>query len=104
MKPLVSKNLRDSAKGKACTLRSFHCNDNGENVSLCHAPLKGMAGVGQKCHDIHAFYGCEGCHKWLDGEGRGHDDRLKWLLRAVFETQSIMYELGLIKIVGDKNN
>ena len=104
MKPIVSKKLRDSARGKACTLRSTeHCNENGENVMLCHIPMKGMAGMGQKSSDIHSFYGCEGCHKWMDGEGRNSPLRWPWLLQAMMETQSIMYESGLIKVVGDKN-
>lgn len=98
MKPAKSNKLRKSAQGQACTLRSEHCTDNGDNVSLCHVPLPGMAGMGQKAHDFHGFYGCQGCHYFVDVLGRG-DVRL-WadVIRAVFETQSIMYEKGLIKI------
>ena len=103
MKPIVSKKLRDSARGKACTLRADCCSDNGLNVMLCHVPLKGMAGTGQKAHDIHAFYGCMACHYYVDNEHRGDDSICVDVLRAVFETQSIMYEEGLIKVVGDKN-
>ena len=98
MKPIVSKKIRQSARGQSCTLRSPHCNDNGENVMLCHVPLPGMAGMGQKMSDIHGFYGCEGCHRYFDTEGRADPERWQMAFRAVVETQNILYELGLITV------
>lgn len=103
LRPIKSDKVRKSANGQACTLRSDFCTDNGTNVMLCHVPLKGMAGGSQKAHDIHSFYGCMGCHTWFDGDGRDDEARWPMALRAVFETQNILYELGLIKVTGNKN-
>ncbi len=103
MKPCSSKKVRDSANGESCTMMSNMCNDDGYNVHLCHIPLKGMAGMGQKAHDFLAFYGCEGCHRYFDTEGRGDPQRWELAFLAQAKTQTILYELGLLKIVGDKN-
>ena len=96
MKPLVSKKLRQSAQGQACTMRSEYCNEHESDVVLCHMPLPGMAGTGQKVHDTQSFYGCKGCHHWFDVIARGDESRWREGFRAHAETQSIMLEQGLL--------
>lgn len=98
MKPCISKELRKSARGQRCTLRTEFCNEYESDVMLCHVPLKGMAGWSQKAHDFHAMYACYNCHNWFDVTARGDPSRWKEAIRAVFETQSIMYEQGLMII------
>lgn len=93
---LVSKKMRASAKGQQCTLRLAGCNRNPETTVLCHINIKGRSGIGQKPNDNEACYGCSHCHDVIDGRVKGVcTDADK--LRAVFETQEIMRNNGLIE-------
>lgn len=47
MTRIVSKKLRDSARGQDCALRLPGCRHNPEYTVLCHLPV-GMRGVGMK--------------------------------------------------------
>jgi len=95
---MMSKKMRDSARGKDCQVRiPGYCNFNPETVVLCHLPGGGMAA---KMHDIHAAYGCSGCHAVLDGATKTEYDRADiraWHYEAVVRTQLIMIREGLIK-------
>lgn len=91
-KPCKSKALRDFARGQECTLRLPGCNRNQETTVLCHIRQKGFNGVGQKPLDFFGYHGCSECHR-LEAEA-GYDD----LLRAMMETQTRLYNAGLLVI------
>lgn len=59
---LVSKPLRDFAKGQPCQMMSEWCNGNAETVVLCHSRRRATAGMSQKPHDFWGYHGCSGCH------------------------------------------
>lgn len=93
--------LRKSARGQECALRlPGICNGNPETTVLCHATPGGM---GMKCPDTTAFYGCSACHAVYDR----HDSR--WMefgrehlaaqaLRAVGETHLRMKQAGVLDV------
>lgn len=100
-KPIRSKKLRDSARGEQCTLRiPGVCCGDPETVVLCHLPYGGR-GMGTKCPDTHAAYGCHACHDAIDGRD-GYlvlpEERLECCLRGLAETQQRMVEKGLIEV------
>jgi len=94
-----SKKIRQSAKGKACALRiPGVCNGNPEKTVFAHLP--GNKGIGTKNHDLFGVYACSDCHDWLDGR---KENKLclnkEWeFLRALQETQIILYQQGLIEV------
>lgn len=55
---------------------------------LCHLPYAGSSGMGQKCDDYKAAFGCSACHDVMDGRVRmdgmskGSVDWLHYALRA----------------------
>lgn len=99
MTKIVSKALRDSARGESCTLRLPGCNFNPETVVLAHAPIKGMRGMGMKVPDVFSMYSCSNCHDAIDGRKKSDHDASD-ILRALAETQLRMIEKGLITIKG----
>lgn len=102
---IVSKKLRDSARGESCSLRiPGICNGNRETTVLAHLNSN-RKGTGNKSPDIFAVYACSSCHDWLDGrviQGLGHRSAGGYSakLRALMETQIKLHEKGLIKIKG----
>ncbi len=98
MSRIVSKTLRDSARGQSCTLRLPGCGHDDGTVVLAHLPC-GQKGVGMKSPDQMAVFACHSCHMQLDGAGRW-DIHAKDYLRALAETQGIWIRDGLMKIEG----
>lgn len=98
---VISQKLRDSSRGKDCTLRvPGVCNFNSETTVLAHVPC-GMKGMGMKGPDVIAVHACSSCHDALDGRGAGEIDG--WdVIRAVAETQMDWIESGLITVKGMK--
>lgn len=95
---IVSKKLRDSARGQDCTLRLDGCRHDSETVVLCHLPV-GMKGIGMKSPDLFAAFGCDHCHAVIDHRAKGHyEDRD--LLRALAETQMTWVRMGLLTVKG----
>lgn len=96
--PLISKAIRDSAKGETCTLRLGCCNHDPETTVLAHIRAFNVAGMGQKPPDWCAVYACFDCHNAIDG--RNGETSGLWgfedLLRALIETQRRMWAAGLI--------
>lgn len=90
--PLVSKPIRDSAKGEMCTLNLPGCNYDPETTVLCHLRYFTWAGMGQKPPDILAFYGCSHCHAEQERGNAGYED----LLRALGKTLLRLLAKGLI--------
>ena len=57
--------ITKSARGQDCTLLLGNCSSN-ETVVLCH--IGKIRGMGYKCGDHFAVYGCGNCHKIIDGQ------------------------------------
>ena len=97
---IVSKALRNSARGKNCTLRiPGVCNSNPETTVLAHVPC-GLSGWGMKGPDNISCYACSDCHDAIDGrnfQATAHWDAYD-LIRAVSETQTLMIHEGLLII------
>jgi len=99
---IVSKALRNSARGQDCTLRiPGVCNFNPETTVLAHLPC-GHKGMGMKSPDNMAVFAFSNCHDFIDQRsGKSKADIDAWdLLRALAETHSIMISEELIKIKG----
>lgn len=94
---IISKKIRDSARGEDCTLRLNGCRNNTETVVLCHAKGTGMKGFNMKVPDIFSIYGCMHCHDILDGRKKGEWD-YQDVIRAMAETQMKFIEKGLMVI------
>ena len=92
----VSKPLRDFAKGQDCAMRGPYCNNNPETVVLCHTRMAGFNGINCKPLDFLGYHGCFECHRHeLE---MGYDD----IYRAVAETQTRVFQAGLITVKGSK--
>ena len=98
MTRIISKKLRDSARGQSCTLRLPGCGHDDGTVVLAHLPV-GMRGVGIKTPDLFAIHACDACHARLDGRIKAEID-FRDVLRALAETQMRWYEAGLISVRG----
>ncbi len=90
---VVSKKIRASAEGEACSLRvSPFCQD-GETVVMAHLNSN-YRGIGIKSPDLWVVACCHHCHSLLDASKVHPRDQL----RALQETQMKLLEKGLIKI------
>lgn len=100
MTRIVSKKLRDSARGRDCTLRlPGVCSHNPETTVLAHLPC-GQKGMGMKGPDLLALFACGACHDRLDFRMKGDDIDWRDILRALAETQMHWFETGLITVKG----
>lgn len=95
---VVSKALRESARGQTCTLRLRGCGFDDGTVVLAHLPC-GQKGVGMKSPDHMAVFACHSCHQTLDGSRRW-DIHASDYLRALAETQAHWIASGLMTIKG----
>lgn len=98
---VISKQLRDSARGETCTLRLDGCLFTHETVVLAHAPGTGTKGMGMKGIDVCSCYACMNCHDIIDGRKRGEWD-YRDIVRAMAETMTRFIEKGLVIIKGAK--
>ena len=90
--------LRESARGRACTLRLPGCDGGGETTVLAH--IRGTwTGLGTKPSDLFAAFCCASCHDALDGR-RGPRAPAEDVLRAVIETQTEWLREGLLTMRG----
>ena len=95
--------LRASAKGEDCTLNvAGVCNYDTTTTVLCHMPIVGEAGGGQKCEDYCSAYGCNCCHDWIDNRNGVHpyEERLFYAMRGIVRTWRRMIQKGLIQVKG----
>lgn len=98
MKPLKSKKLRDSARGRDCTMQvAGVCNYNSDTVILAHINTDGGS-MGAKTDDFSACFACSDCHDWLDQNKGTSEDRLFYTRRAMVRTWRIWAEEGVVKI------
>lgn len=96
---VVSKRVRESARGQDCTVRiPGACNFNPETTVLAHLPC-GQKGMGMKGFDTVAVYACSACHDVLDGRRKGEVD---WsdMLRAIAETHEALIRAGILTVKG----
>ncbi|WP_067097900.1 DUF1364 domain-containing protein [Marinomonas atlantica] len=96
---VVSKKIRNSARGQDCALRiPGVCNFNPETTVLAHVGRN--RGMSIKCHDTFAVYACDSCHMAIDGHSMTMDrgTKAQYVLDAVEETQAKLLEQGLIKV------
>jgi hypothetical protein len=99
---LVSPTLRQSARGRACSVRwSLSCDGSGETTVLAHLRKWSGAGIAQKPDDTFAVFACAACHDCIDGR-RHCDVPEAELLRALRETQSVWLAEGLLTVKGAK--
>jgi hypothetical protein len=104
---VVSKKLRDSARGQDCTLRlPGICQGGTDTTVLCHMPSHiGLKGMGMKVPDYWACFGCHACHDVIDG--RKPDDTLgrrlidAYTLAGMERTWEIWFDAGLLRAGGD---
>ena len=89
----VSRAIRDFARGQTCTLRMPWGNNDPETTVHCHIRRKGFNGVNQKPLDIFGYHGCSECHRREDAADDGD------LLRAMMETQTRLYQAGILKVI-----
>ncbi|WP_125782876.1 DUF1364 domain-containing protein [Pseudoalteromonas rubra] len=96
---LISKKLRNSARGQECQVRLPDvCNWNPETTVLAHVGRG--SGMGQKCDDIHATFACSDCHAEMDRVTyrveKGFVDQCAY--EGMVRTQIIWLEMGLIEV------
>ena len=90
--------IRRSARGEDCTLRLEVCNGDSETTVLAH--IGHNRGMGIKCADYFSVYSCSACHDVIDGRVKAkyfYDLPLE-KLRALEETQGILFSKGLLKL------
>lgn len=97
---IISQALRNSAKGRNCTLRLDGCLYSPETVVLAHLPC-GHKGIGMKSPDNMAVFACAVCHARLDGPLRNTIPASD-ISRALAETQMYWIENGYMTIKGVK--
>lgn len=103
MKPLVSKKIRNAARGEQCLVRiPGVCDGGGETTVLAHYRMAGYCGAGIKPGDF-AFgaFCCARCHDAVDGRARIAADRdilRLYHAEGVMRTQSRLVEMGIITV------
>ncbi len=88
--------ITKSARGEDCTLLLGNCSGN-DTVVLCH--IGKNRGIGYKCSDHFAVYGCANCHKIIDGQVKSpfSIDALTGIkLMALERTQQKLIDKGLL--------
>jgi hypothetical protein len=90
---IISKKIRNSAKGETCSLRISEFCDHDLTVVLAHINSN-YRGTGMKSPDIFSCYACYHCHTLLDSNTVHAKDQL----RALQETQMKLAEKGLIEV------
>jgi hypothetical protein len=90
---IISKKIRQSAKGEDCTLRVSPGCGNTETTVLAHFNSN-FRGTGLKSPDLFSCYACAACHALLDASEVDYQDQQ----RANQETIMKLFEKGLIKV------
>jgi hypothetical protein len=94
---IVSKAIRNSAKGQECTLRSPLCTDNAETTVFCHIDDSATGkGKGIKGSDLWGMYCCGECHRHYSHNKLSvpYID----VLQALIKTQQILLDMGILKV------
>lgn len=59
-------NLRKTAQGRDCQIRSVVCNGNTETTVLAHFRMIGISGMGIKSPNWLGAWSCSACHSFVD--------------------------------------
>ena len=94
-----SKKLRDSARGRDCTIRiPGYCNHDPSTTVLAH----GNGGGGMKTDDTWAAFSCDVCHSIVDFRYPIREFTRTEIIYmhtdGIKETQHIWYEEGVLKV------
>ena len=94
--------ITQSAKGRPCQMRlECVCNHNPETTVAAHLRMSGLGGgIGAKPYDLFTAHLCSACHDAADDrDRRGHnkDYVRRKFMEAVFRTQKILVDEGIIK-------
>jgi hypothetical protein len=89
---IVSRKIRESARGEQCSIRYPGCDGGTDTTVLAHLNSK-WKGVGNKSPDIFGVYACHFCHQKLDSGRIPASEQLQ----ALMETQMKLYRKGLIE-------
>lgn len=100
MTRIVSKKLRDSARGRECQVRipGVCCGDPDTTV-LAHYRMAGLCGVGGKPVDLVGAWTCRTCHDACDGRMKTEytRDELRLMhLEGVMRTIDILVREGRV--------
>ena len=91
-----SEKLRQSAKGKDCTLRiAGVCNYDNHTTVLAHINTD-FGKMGGKTDDYSACFACSSCHTNLDTNKLSSNDALFYTRRALVRTWRIWWKEGFI--------
>lgn len=105
MTKIISKHIRDSARGEACTLNIARvCNYRNETTVLAHLPHESN-GMGTKSTDLSSCFACSDCHSLIDSPGDPRltsEDREWYMRRAMVRTWTRLVEKGIVAIKGVK--
>lgn len=95
---VVSKKIRNAARGQSCTLRLSECNFNPETTVLAHLP-NGFKGMGMKGLDTVAVFACSSCHGHIDAR-TSNTGPVDWrdVTRALAETHAVLIQLKIIEV------
>ena len=96
-----SKKLRESCRGKECTLMLADRCSSTETTTPNHIQLKGHGGTGTKPSDLFLADGCNECHAILDGRVKSNytAEFLELVgYRAMYKKQQFFLDAGLVKI------
>jgi len=100
---IISKALRDAARGQECTLQIVDvCNGRTDTTVLAHFPDE-TNGMGTKSCDLSAGFACHECHNQIDRRTKSdmtQAEREWYMRRAQIRTWRYFVEAGLIKIKG----
>lgn len=88
-----SRKITRSAQGRHCTLRVAGQCASRETTVFCHAPSSGK-GMRTKSDDFWGAFGCANCHALAD---ENKIEMVDWL-RAIYETQKILFTEQLMKV------
>ena len=101
LRPKAATKLRKAAAQQDCKMQlPGICNFNPETVVAAHIRAPGMAGIGQKPHDILTVHACSSCHDEMDRRTRIMDsESVKALtLEAFCRTLMWYIENDLIEV------
>lgn len=94
MSGMRSEKIRKSARGQLCQARiPGVCNYDPRTTVFAH--LNGY-GIGGKNPDLFGAFCCSDCHRYIDSDY--DQETLIMFYEAIFRTQRILLEIGLIKI------
>lgn len=98
--------ITKSAKNQPCTLNVVGvCKYRTGTTVMCHVRDFSTGGMRLKPSDFCAVFGCFECHRWLDRLDHREvaiEDRFFYIARGIVRTIEALYNMGIIKLAGEK--